>query len=162
MKREGKVFLDSDTFKTVVANTPLVSIDLVVRNSMGEFLLGHRTNRPARGYWFAPGGRILKNESLDQAFNRISEAELGKTFKRGSAKLLGVYEHFYRDSSFGIDGDAPDTHYVVLGYLLEVQEPSCLTPPPEQHDSYRWWTASQIKENADVHDNIRAFLAALS
>lgn len=156
------MFLDSKTFKTVVASTPLVSIDLLVQDSEGRLLLGHRTNRPAQGYWFAPGGRILKNESLDQAFNRISETELGKSFERTDARLLGIYEHFYRDSSFGVEGNAPDTHYVVLGYLIKVQEASCLAPTPEQHDSYRWWTASQIEGSTEVHENTRAFLAALN
>lgn len=156
------MFLDSKTFKAVVASTPLVSIDLLVQDSQGRLLLGHRTNRPAQGYWFAPGGRILKNESLDLAFSRISEAELGKSFERGNARLLGIYEHFYRDSSFGVEGEAPDTHYVVLGYLIKVQDANCLAPTPEQHDSYRWWTAAQIEGSKDVHENTRAFLAALN
>jgi colanic acid biosynthesis protein WcaH len=156
------VFLDSETFKVVVASTPLVSIDLLVQDSEGKLLLDHRTNRPAQGYWFAPGGRILKNESLDQAFNRISEAELGKTFERVNAKLLGMYELSYRDRSFEVDGNAPDTHYVVLGYLVNVEEARCLAPTPEQHDSYRWWTTAQIDESTAVHDNTRACLATLN
>ena len=156
------MFLDSNTFRTVVASTPLVSIDLLVQDSEGKILLGHRTNRPAKDYWFAPGGRVLKNESLDQAFIRISKAELGRAFKREGAKLLGIYEHFYHDSSFGAHGDAPDTHYVVLGYLLKIKEPSCLAPTPEQHDCYRWWSASQIEVSTEVHKNTRAFLADMN
>ena len=43
------MFLPADTFRTVVASTPLVSIDLLVRNLQGELLLGERLNRPAQG-----------------------------------------------------------------------------------------------------------------
>ena len=32
------MFLPADTFRTVVASTPLVSIDLLVRNLQGELL----------------------------------------------------------------------------------------------------------------------------
>ncbi|TOB15241.1 NUDIX domain-containing protein, partial [Vibrio parahaemolyticus] len=56
--------LDEQTFKLVVASTPLVSIDLIIRNSKRQILLGQRTNRPAQGFWFVPGGRICKDETF--------------------------------------------------------------------------------------------------
>jgi colanic acid biosynthesis protein WcaH len=39
------MFLDDTTFKTVIASTPLISIDLVIKNTKGEYLLGYRNNR---------------------------------------------------------------------------------------------------------------------
>ncbi len=42
------MFLSHEDFATVVRSTPLISIDLIVENSRGEFLLGKRTNRPAQ------------------------------------------------------------------------------------------------------------------
>ena len=59
--------LSLDTFKTVIKSSPLVSIDLIVRNEQGQVLLGKRTNRPAQGFWFVVGGRVLKDESLEHA-----------------------------------------------------------------------------------------------
>ena len=53
--------LPSKKFEVVVESTPLVSIDLVVRAPDKKILLGKRVNRPAQGYWFVPGGRILKD-----------------------------------------------------------------------------------------------------
>jgi len=111
------MWLDLPTFQTVVASTPLVAIDLVVRNGRGEVFLGLRVNRPAYGFWFVPGGRIRKNESLDSAFRRITQDELGRPFERATARLLGVYEHFYEDSVFANAGFGPDTHFVVLTLL---------------------------------------------
>ena len=55
------MFLRQEDFATVVRSTPLVSLDFIVENSRGEFLLGKRTNRPAQGYWFVPGGRVAKD-----------------------------------------------------------------------------------------------------
>ena len=57
------MFLRQEDFATVVRSTPLVSLDFIVENSRGEFLLGKRTNRPAQGYWFVPGGRVQKDET---------------------------------------------------------------------------------------------------
>jgi colanic acid biosynthesis protein WcaH len=72
------MFLDKETFSTVIESTPLVSIDLVIKNQQGQALLGQRLNRPAKGFWFVPGGRVLKNESLAAAFKRLTLDELGQ------------------------------------------------------------------------------------
>ena len=56
-------WLDADTFATVVHFAPLISIDLLVQNEHGEYLLGFRNNRPAQVYWFVPGGRVQKNKT---------------------------------------------------------------------------------------------------
>ena len=66
-------FLDKDTFSTVIENAPLISIDLVVKNSEDKILLGQRVNKPAKNSWFVPGGRIYKDESIEQAFQRITK-----------------------------------------------------------------------------------------
>ena len=155
------MWLSSDTFRTVVASTPLVSIDLLVQNSQGQILLGQRLNRPAQGSWFVPGGRILKNETLDEAFRRLTLSELGQTFNRNQAHLLNVYEHFYEDSVFGEATVAPGTHYVVLGYQLGLSDNLSLEPPHTQHDHYRWWSINDMQSSAEVHDNTRAYLDAL-
>lgn len=150
--------LDSDQFRQVVAATPLVSIDLVVSDAQGRVLLGQRLNRPACGYWFVPGGRIYKNETLDAAFRRLTQTELGSAFERQHASLLGVYEHFYDDSVFGEAGTAPDTHYVVAGYRLELPAGIELVPPTQQHDAYRWWTEEELLASPAVHDHTKAYL----
>lgn len=156
-----RVWLSQETFRTVVAATPLISIDLVVRNSAGDVLLGQRTNRPARGSWFVPGGRVLKSESLDEAFRRLSETELSRVFDRAEARMLGVYEHFYSDSIFGEDITSPDTHYIVLGYQLMLPGDQMLAPPVDQHDRYRWWPVETMQFDNSVHANTRAYLDAL-
>ncbi|TBU75750.1 GDP-mannose mannosyl hydrolase [Pseudomonas daroniae] len=152
------MFLPTETFKSVVASTPLVSIDLLVRNAEGELLLGERLNRPAQGSWFAPGGRILKNETLDAAFERLTREELGQVFRRDQGRLLGVYEHFYDDSVFG---EAPDTHYVVIAYALEPGTAQSLQPPCVQHGRYRWWPIEQMRDEPRIHRNTRDYLQAL-
>ena len=155
------MWLTGDTFRTVVASTPLVSIDLVVQDAEGAVLLGQRLNRPAQGFWFVPGGRIMKNETLDAAFRRLTAGELGRAFERREARLLGVYEHFYADSVFGEGAAHPDTHYVVLAYRLILPAAMTLAPPADQHGRYRWWRMDEIETSAEVHDNTRAYLDAL-
>ncbi|MEP7704327.1 GDP-mannose mannosyl hydrolase [Paraglaciecola sp. 25GB23A] len=149
------MFLDKDVFKTVIVSTPLVSIDLVVKNSNGEYLLGYRNNRPAQGVWFVPGGRILKDESMDAAFLRLTKDELGIALSRQSAVFMGPYEHFYTDCVFGIEHS---THYVVLGYELTV-DLTLNDLPKEQHNQYVWLTRDDFLARDDVHRHSKWYLS---
>lgn len=154
----NNAWLDAATFQTVVASTPLISIDLLVQNEQGEYLLGLRKNRPAQGCWFVPGGRVLKNESLDDAFKRLTRTELGLALERSRAVFEGVYEHFYQDSVFG---DTPSTHYVVLGYRLKLSPGHPLVLPLSQHGEYRWWPVLEIKTSPLVHPHTQAYWPSL-
>jgi len=147
------MFLSQQDFATVVRSTPLISIDLIVENQRGEFLLGKRNNRPAQGFWFVPGGRVQKDETLAAAFERLTQAELGKGFTMGDGEFYGVWQHFYDDNFSGSDFS---THYIVLGFRLKVQEAD-LRLPTEQHNDYRWQTPEALLARDDVHDNSRAY-----
>ena len=114
--RQG--WLSDDAFRHVVAHTPLVSLDFVVTNPQGEWLLGQRVNRPAQGSWFEPGGRMRKGESLEAAARRLTLGELSQTSELLSMRFLGVYQHFYADSM--LDPEL-STHYVVLAYQLMLE-----------------------------------------
>ena len=142
-----------EMFKTVVASTPLVSIDLVIRNSQGQVLLGLRTNRPAQGFWFVPGGRIRKDESMTAAFSRLTEGELGVKTALDTARFLGPYQHFYTDN---FSGDDFSTHYVVLGYelALDLDIPSL---PDDQHQDYRWFSVEELLASDQVHQHTKDY-----
>jgi colanic acid biosynthesis protein WcaH len=85
-------FLNKDEFAQVVRNTPLVAIDLIIRDPDRCVLVGLRTNEPAKGKWFVPGGVVIKYERLADAFARIVKAEIGLGASIGDAKFIGVYE----------------------------------------------------------------------
>lgn len=143
--------LPRDLFLTVVGATPLVSIDLVIRNAEGQVLLGRRKNRPARGYWFVPGGRIFKNERVEQAMRRISQAEIGVAID--DANLLGVFDHIYPDNFWG---EEVNTHYVVLGYTYLLPAGTEIAPD-DQHDALQWWTVEALLDSPEVHENTKAY-----
>lgn len=147
--------LDKATFKTIVASTPLVSIDLIIRNSCNQVLLGLRTNRPAQGFWFVPGGRIGKDETFEQAFLRLTQLELGSPISLNDASFLGPYQHLYSDNFSGTDFS---THYVVLGYQLKL-DLDLQTLPVEQHQNYQWWDEQELLNSDLVHRNTKAYFS---
>jgi len=148
------MFLDKQTFSTVIENTPLVSIDLIVKNPNGQVLLGERLNRPAKGFWFVPGGRILKNESLADAFKRLTKEELGSEFSIEHAKLIGPFDHFYQDNVFG---DEFTTHYVAIGYELQFSEELSQLPTDVQHQRYQWLGIDDLQASDVVHENTKKY-----
>ena len=152
------MFLDKETFTTVIDSTPLVSIDLVVLDSYGNALLGERLNRPAQGYWFVPGGRITKNESLADAFKRLTLEELGEAFSIADAELLGPYDHFYDDYVFG---DEVSTHYVAIAYVLRLTQPLSKLPMDIQHGDYRWFSKTELLRSYSVHKHSKWYFETL-
>lgn len=151
------MYLSSDIFRAASNALPLVSIDLLAYNGQGQVLVGLRKNKPAQGCWFVPGGRIRKNETLDDAFTRLMQEELGTALLRSQAKLLGVYEHFYDDSVFGEVDVGKTTHYVVLGYSLSLDVDAWGSLPEQQHMAYRWMSPDELLAADDVHAYTKAY-----
>jgi colanic acid biosynthesis protein WcaH len=135
--------LDDATFKTVLDSTPLVSIDILLKKD-NKILLGKRINKPAQGYFFSMGGRINKNESIDNAMARVALNELNIELKY-IPKFIGVFEHFYDDSIY----KNVSTHYVNIAYEYEVDEIPDL--PTEQHSEYQWFAIDELLESKQVH-----------
>jgi colanic acid biosynthesis protein WcaH len=146
-------FLAPEIFGVVVRHTPLVSIDLLVRDSRQRLLVGKRRNPPARGSWFVPGGRMDKDERIADAFERITRDELGHAFPIRTATFAGVFEHFYPDNALEERGYG--THYVVLAYGVERAKLDAL--PENQHAAYRWLTNAEALADPDVHENTKVY-----
>jgi colanic acid biosynthesis protein WcaH len=146
------MILNDTRFLEVVEATPLVAVDLIIKNADGEVLLGKRRNRPAKGFWFVPGGRIRKNERISEAIARVSGSELGIDVQREEATLLGVFEHLYADNFLGIDG--VDTHYVVLAFQFDLEDCPPVKPD-DQHLEMRWWRMEELLQSPGVHQNTK-------
>jgi colanic acid biosynthesis protein WcaH len=150
------VKLPADDFQTIVRKAPLVSIDLVITDSLDCCLLGRRKIRPAKGTMFVPGGRILKNESIDSAFKRILLAETGHRINEQDEQyLLGVYEHFYDDSFWD---EKISTHYIVLAYRIKLRT-RFLEKLDKQHDLLEWLSIDELLSRSDVHKNVKAYFS---
>lgn len=154
--------LTHENFLNVVDAAPLVAVDLMVVRAGTDVLLGLRNNRPAQGFWFVPGGRIRKNESLKLALKRVMGNELGlqpNALPR-SPQALGAYEHFYDDCFAGDVGVS--THYVVVCYLVHVPADFELPQADAQHAELRWWPLADAHVDDSVHHYTRNYLNILS
>jgi len=144
-------------FLQIIDATPLVSIDLIIINADHQILLGKRNNRPARNYWFVPGGSIKKNETLAAAVQRISKQELGFIMDISDGRLLGAYDHIYEDNFAAHPGI--NTHYVALAYQFKLMFIPDLVPD-QQHDAMHWFTRVALLAHPQVHANTKAYFTS--
>ena len=150
-------WLEDADFSQAVQALPLVSVDLVVVNPLGEMLLGLRRNAPARNWWFTPGARVRKNEAFAQALQRLISSELGSfnILMRGKPQLMGVWDHFYDDSAFS---EQVSTHYVNLPHVLRLNHSLDVQAlPNDQHIQWRWQAPSLAASAQDVHPYVRVY-----
>lgn len=87
-------------------------------------------------------GRVLKNESIKDAFSHLCLHELGLECGLEDANFVGPFEHFYQDSIFA---ESVSTHYIVLAYEILVDEIQ-LDLPTEQHSQYQWFNINILQK----------------
>lgn len=146
--------LPFNAYKQVVKNTPLVSIDLIIEDAEGKFLLGYRLNNPAKNTWFVPGGVIRKNEHFKDAFKRTTLDELGIEITLNNASYIGLYEHIY-DANFADDPNF-NTHYIVNAFHVKLHQKN-IELPKAQHSQYWWATKEELLTHKQVHQNTKNY-----
>lgn len=147
MSKNSETFIEDALFEQIIAHTPLVSLDLVVKKG-SDVLLGRRVNKPAQGYWFTIGGRIHKGETISETITRIAAEELGVALK-APVTFIGVFEHLYEDGIY----EGISTHYLNLVYEAQIDDLPRL--PRDQHDAYWWFTVSELLESDAVHPYVK-------
>jgi len=138
----------------IIRHAPLVSIDIIVRDSQGHALLGLRVNEPAKGKYFVPGAVIRKNETIRDAFARILKVETGIKASLDNATFVGVFEHFYETNRFG--NPEYGTHYVVLAYEINLSQRPAIEID-SQHSNVRWMSKADILSAENVHPNAKIY-----
>ena len=129
--------VSEEEYERIVALMPIHCVDLVVDCGDGAILLGKRTNEPAKGYWFTPGGRQYKGRTTREMVHILAEKELGVDME--IVEQLGNYDHFYNVSEFGdVSKHTPVTAYVVRPLEEDFE-------PDSQHEDLRIF--SELPDN---------------
>ncbi|TKX78488.1 NUDIX domain-containing protein [Halorubrum sp. SD626R] len=151
-------WIPDEDWRTIVATVPIVSVDLVIRRD-GGVLLGRRTNDPAKGHWFVPGGRVRKGETRREAVHRVASEELGIDVE--IVESLGAFEHQYETAD--VDG-VDSKHYLANGYVVDiaggvgtdgVDADEQLTAD-DQHDAFRVFRSPPEPCHEYVRDYVEA------
>lgn len=106
--------IPKEKYKEILESMPVLCVDLIIKNENKEFLLLKRRNKPLKGEFWIPGGRVRKKELIMQAAERIAFEETGLAVK--IKYVYGYYEGMFPDSEFDID-----CHTVSIVFMCEAQ-----------------------------------------
>ena len=134
-------------YKQVLKHMPVATVDFVIVHG-GAFLLGIRKNKPAKGQWWVPGGRIWKGETQSVAIKRKLEEETGMS--AASVKFVGVFDAMFPDSMFGTP-----THSITLLYRVTPTSISSFRPD-FQHGELKWFKKIDPKWHPYLKAQLRA------
>ncbi len=92
--------LPKELYGEVVRLLPILCVDLAIeRASDGKFLLVKRAAEPAKGFYWPPGGRILRGETFFKAAMRKAKEETG--LEAEPLGVVGVWNTFFPTSNWG-------------------------------------------------------------
>jgi len=155
--------LSHQEFADVVKKVPMVAIDFVIENGIGEILVGKRNNNPAKGFYFTFGGIILKDEKIENAVERISENELSYKLQFRFLSMIGVFDFFYTNNF--LNNSDFTTHYIVISYHykdLENKVVPFLTHRGYgyfmQHSDYIWLKPDVLLTSSVVHNDCKTII----
>ena len=120
MKKKG--WIEEPLFSKIQASIPIVTVDLLVIYK-GRLLLMKRNNEPAKDELFTPGGRILKDEDIEEAVHRILKEETGLTPLKIERK--GVMSHIWSNH-----------HTVTIFHRVDVAADDVRMN--EEHRAFKW------------------------
>jgi len=94
-------FIPLPDYKYIIKSVPILCVDVIVQNLIGEFLLLKRANEPLKNKWWVIGGRVHKGELMIQAAMRKVKEETSLNIK--NLNLMGYYEEIFDKNSFNIN-----------------------------------------------------------
>lgn len=155
--------LSLEHFKFTVQSTNLFALDLIIIDHENRVLLGLRVNSPAKNFWFVPGGRVLKNEKLNSALDRIVMSEVGLNKSNfDSIEFRGLYEHFYEDSFFADCTNG--THYIVAALKLTLKAGVSIhnMQLDSQHRELKFINVDILMADKHVHEYTKSYFVVNS
>ncbi len=136
--------IDKTIYSEIHKLMPIPCVDLVIYKN-DKILLVKRKEEPAKGqYWF-PGGRILRNESFKEAATRLALKEVG--LKIDKIEGIGTGNLEFKEDPFG---HGNGTHAVTFIYkCVTTDDPSL----DGNHEDFLWWNG----KSGNYHSYIMHF-----
>lgn len=121
--------IDKELYSQILENMPIICVDGVITNDRNQILFLKRENEPAKNEWWFPGGRLLKNESLEEAIIRKIKEETN--IDAYVISYLGTTETMFNTGPFGFP-----VHTVNFTYHLRPESDDLKID--SQHSEYVW------------------------
>ena len=150
---DPKIGLPQDLFYFVSSLTPLVNVDLLIKNNRGQTLLTWRADRFHGPAWHIPGGIIRFKEGLGDRIKKVAHAELGCGVRFSEAPI-------HVRSLINTERDVRG-HFISLLYLCELQgepNPSLKASGADPRAGEWAWHDTAPHNLIKVHEVFRQFI----
>lgn len=87
------MLISKEEYERIITVFPRVCVDILLTDPAGRVLLLKRTNQPAIGQWWFPGGRVHIGETRHQAAHRKLKEECALPV--GELTELGSFDLFF-------------------------------------------------------------------
>jgi len=147
-------FLSNEDYSTIIKSVPICTVDIVIFNQdLNKVLLFKRENKPMQGVYFTAGGRLFKNESLEECAVRQAKTELGLDISKSDIKPAGFVNEIFEDSAFG------DINYHTLNcFFSYILKPNTELKFDPQHKTFDWFSIDDASLNEFVKYRIEKCL----
>lgn len=150
--QDPKVSLPDELFYFISSVTPMINVDLLIKDCHGRTLLTWRDDRFHGPAWHLPGGIIRFKEKIEDRIYKVAETELGcsVSFAPNPIHVQGMI-NCERD----IRG-----HFISLLYLCKLESEPNLADKSlalPQHGQWSWHDISP-SNLLKVHETYRVFI----
>lgn len=129
-----KPLIAEKEYRKILSLMPIACVDIILTKGRSrEFLLIKRKDQPVRGYFWFPGGRILKGETIFNAAIRKAKQEIGVSIR--PERIVGVYETIFRTSRPGVQGGTHTVNAVVIARIKK----DALIQFDSHHTEAKWF-----------------------
>ncbi len=141
-------YLPQNIYQTIVENSPIICVDVMPVRYEHSWQIGliMRATGPEKGKWAILGGRVAKNELINQAITRHLSVDLGVkkySFNAVNSESAPFYIQQYQHRSSGgqLLGFDPTKHAIALTYLLRISQ---LPKPTKEASQFKWFGSDNI------------------
>ncbi|MEK7592227.1 MAG: NUDIX domain-containing protein [Patescibacteria group bacterium] len=145
-------YIPDESYKALMEFGPICAIDIIFFNKeKTKTLLGKRVNKPYKNIFYSFGGRLRKNELLEDAAIRIAKNETGIRLNESDLIFAGVDNEISDGSIF----EKINYHAVVI-YFGCVISSSTKIHLDAQHSTHKWINVN----DANIHPSIQPRIAS--
>lgn len=126
--------IEQSLYNKIVDVLPILCVDAFILHEE-KILLLKRKEEPALGQWWVPGGRVLKNESLESAILRKVKDET--KIQAEIIEQIGVAETIFEKK-----------HTVNICFLLQFI--SGQVQLNLEHSEFKWFSINNLPENLNI------------
>ena len=123
------MLISETLYQEILKVMPIPCVDLIVQNQAGHILMLKRSNEPAKGQWWFPGGRVHFGELRVEAAKRKLHEECGLV-EPCSITEIGTYDVLLSLSGGNMShGITTVFHVIVDNQILKIDK---------QSSDYKW------------------------